>query len=38
LKYRADKQALENRRAGRPEGTISKVMNAALAAYLKGKA
>jgi hypothetical protein len=23
LKYRADKLALENRRAGRPEGTIS---------------
>lgn len=37
LVYRAEKLALENKRAGAPEKTISKVVNAALAAYLKAK-
>lgn len=37
LVYRAEKLALENKRGGAPEKTISKVVNAALAAYLKAK-
>lgn len=37
LKNRAEKLALANKHAGRPEATVGKVMNAALAAYLKGK-
>lgn len=37
LVYRAKKLALENAREGRPEARIGQVVNAALAAYLKGK-
>lgn len=37
LKYRAEKLALENKRHGRPDTSVGRVMNAALAAYLKGK-
>lgn len=38
LKNKAEKLALANKHAGRPESTVGRVMNAALAAYLKGKA
>jgi hypothetical protein len=34
LVYRAEKLALENKRAGREERTIAKVLNVALAEYL----
>ena len=37
LLYVAEKLALENKRAGLPDKTMSKVVNAALAKYLKGR-
>jgi hypothetical protein len=37
LLYRAEKLALENKRAGLADRTTSKVVNTALAEYLKAK-